>query len=414
MAIARGGLLLNILSLENWTNKKHPQLYSGNFSSHLMPQKILFIRTDTGTFDPRVFKESTTLAAAGYDVRFFGWDRRREVTLFEDRQGVKFSRVRIPAPYGSKLLVFFLPFFWIATIRRVFIERPHAVHACDLDAFIPCVITKLLLGHVLVYDIFDHFAEKLIGVPSFVRRGVGWFDRRLMAFADAVVVTDDKRRELVISASPKRIAIIMNVPNESLVHFSMPQREMRITLCYAGGIHENRGLYQVADATRNLQGVRTIFAGWVPREQDREFLVNQEHIEFRGKVSYQDALHLVGAADVVLAFYDTSLPINALASSNKVFEAMAAGRPILTNSGTSMDSIIKEVDCGLLVPYGSSDALREAIIFLRDHPESRERLGMNGRRAFVETYNWSTMAERLVELYTSFLTPASSKSIPCD
>jgi glycosyltransferase involved in cell wall biosynthesis len=136
---------------------------------------------------------------------------------------------------------------------------------------------------------------------------------------------------------------------------------------------------------------------------DREFLEAQQHLRFLGKLDYADSLALIRGSHAVLALYDPRWPINRMASSNKVFEAMAAGRPVITNEETTMARIVRDEHCGCLVPYGDLAALRRSIESLRDTPAHRETLGMNGYQAFRERYHWGIMETRLKDLYGMLL-----------
>jgi glycosyltransferase involved in cell wall biosynthesis len=40
---------------------------------------------------------------------------------------------------------------------------------------------------------------------------------------------------------------------------------------------------------------------------------------------------------------------------------------------------------------------------LRDKPELRKRLGTNGRKAFLEKYNWNLMEDKLFAVYDTLL-----------
>jgi len=359
---------------------------------------ILFIRTDPGTIEPRIVKQALTLVRAGYEVSVFGWDRRRQYQRAEELNQIKFQRSTIPAPYGSKFLLFVLPLFWLHAFIHVVRARPDVVHACDLDAFIPALVMKPLLRYVLVYDIFDHFAEKISGVPVWVRKIVARFDRFAMSFADAVIVTDENRRNIVNGAMISRVEVIMNVPPAHSLMIQDPGGR-RLRLSYAGVIHEHRGLYLLAEAVRDLVDVEVTLAGWIPRTVDREFLKRQHKISFLGKLPYEKSLELLASSDTILALYDPSLPINALASSNKIFEAMSVARPVITNFMTTMAPIVEEEQCGLLIEYGDVDSLRNAIIRLKDNPTLRKKLGGNGYRAFKGKYNWGFMEKRLETLY---------------
>jgi len=76
---------------------------------------------------------------------------------------------------------------------------------------------------------------------------------------------------------------------------------------------------------------------------------------------------------------------------------------MITNIETTMAPIVREEDCGCLVPFGDIRALRETVLCLRDHPDVRDRLGQNGYAAFKKKYNWRLMEERLDGLYRLIL-----------
>lgn len=359
---------------------------------------VLFVRTDAATLEPRILKESSSLARAGYRVRVLGWDRRRAYPAQETVDGVTFVRSRIRAPYGSKALALVLPLFWFRALAEIVRVRPAVVHACDLDGYVPAIFGAALVRSALVYDIFDMFAEKVTGLPAWLRRAIGAVDRFLMRRADAVIVTDTTRRALIDHVPLRRLEVVMNVP-PTVPGVPLPRAEGPLRVCFTGNIHEHRGLMFMADALRGLEGVEAVFAGWPTRKRDEDYLRAQSHIRYLGKLPYAESLALAARSDVCLAFYDPKLPINALASSNKVFEAMAVHRPVVTNRETTMAPLVEEAQCGLLVPYGDVGALRRSLVVLRDDPELRQRLGANGMAAFRRAYNWDVMEERLLGLY---------------
>ena len=73
---------------------------------------------------------------------------------------------------------------------------------------------------------------------------------------------------------------------------------------------------------------------------------------------------------------------------NKVFEAMMCGIPLVTNIAAD---IVNEIGFGIIVKYDNIKEIKNAIITLRDNNTLRLRLGLNGRKAYLEKYNWSTM-----------------------
>lgn len=360
---------------------------------------VLFLRTDACVFDPRIQKEAASLRRHGYSVFVFGWDRQSEYPPAETIHDVLYTRTRIPAPYGSNLLAFVLPIFWIRAVGEIVRRRPDVVHACDLDALIPALAAKLVMRLTVVYDIFDSFADKVSGLTDGMRAIVRKCDHAIMRFPEAIIVTDENRKKLLTGVRVRSLFVIMNVPAAAAMPVVLEDRSSRLRICYAGVVHQHRGLREIAEAVRGLEGIETSFAGWIPRPEDREFLEEQENIRFLGKLSYEDSLRLLATTDVILALYDPAIPINRMASSNKIFEAMSVSRPVITNVETTMAAIVREEECGCLVPYGDVRALRDTIIRLRDDRELVSRLGANGNAAFKSKYNWETMEVRLIELY---------------
>jgi glycosyltransferase involved in cell wall biosynthesis len=361
--------------------------------------RVLFLRTDPANFDPRVLKETSSLAAAGYEVTVFGWDRARRHPAAERIGAVAVRRSRIPAPYGSKLLLFLLPLWWLSAVDAARRARPSVVHACDMDALVPALAARWLFGARVVYDIFDHFADKISGVPGFVRSLLRWIDGLLTRRADLVIVTDEHRRRLLPAAVGVPVGIIMNVPPLVDAAGVRTPGKGPVRLCYAGVIHEHRGLRLIAEAIGGIEGIETTFAGWIPRPVDADFLHGQPKISYIGKIPYAEAIKLMGNSDIILALYDPAVPINRVASSNKVFEAMAVGVPVISNSETTMAGLIDRISCGVTIPYGDAALLKETILRLRDDQGTRVRMGGNGRLAHTQEFNWSVMESRLLKYY---------------
>ena len=77
---------------------------------------------------------------------------------------------------------------------------------------------------------------------------------------------------------------------------------------------------------------------------------------------------------------------------------MVCGRPIICIRGTYCAEITEREAVGLAVEY-SVEALKKAIIKLRDDPQLRERMGRNALNAAITKYNWQIEEKKLVELY---------------
>ena len=66
-----------------------------------MPARVVFVRSKSPAgIEPRLAKEATSLARAGYEVHAILWDRTRSFPPREIRDGIRIHRYHLQAPEG--------------------------------------------------------------------------------------------------------------------------------------------------------------------------------------------------------------------------------------------------------------------------------------------------------------------------
>ena len=83
----------------------------------------------------------------------------------------------------------------------------------------------------------------------------------------------------------------------------------------------------------------------------------------------------------------------------KLFEYMLAGLPIVASNLPRLSEIVIEVQCGILVDPSQPEAIAEALQWLLEHPTEAQAMGKRGRQAVLQTYNWNSQAQLLLDLY---------------
>jgi glycosyltransferase involved in cell wall biosynthesis len=121
------------------------------------------------------------------------------------------------------------------------------------------------------------------------------------------------------------------------------------------------------------------------------------NILFMPPVAKKEMGEILSAADACLAilkpldWYKTTYP-------NKVFDYMAAGKPVVL----AIDGVIREVveshRAGIAVPPGNPQALAEAVQRLADDPQAAREMGVAGRKAVQDCYNRQQFSLRLAEI----------------
>ena len=175
---------------------------------------------------------------------------------------------------------------------------------------------------------------------------------------------------------------------------------------YVGRLVEEKG---IIDAVRALaetpSDVTMLVAGDGPLRSAIEQLAAQLNVLSRlrlvGNVAPHELPTLMNALNVLLLPSRTT-PTWKEQYGRVIIEAHACGIPVIgSNSGAIPDVI---GDGGIIVSEGDPRQLADAILWIRDHPESGSKMGMNGRVNALANCTWRAVAERMRFIYRNVVT----------
>jgi glycosyltransferase involved in cell wall biosynthesis len=178
---------------------------------------------------------------------------------------------------------------------------------------------------------------------------------------------------------------------------------------YAGHLYTWKGVDVLLEAIARLPHVRGLIVGGHRAEPDlartqsvADRLGIAERVSFSGLVEPARVAELLTQADVLVLPNPASAISTRYTSPLKLFEYMAAGRPIVATDLPSIREILRDGVNALLVEPGDPIALASAIDRLLKDPELAARLA---RAALdeVPNYSWDRRAERLEALFTETL-----------
>lgn len=85
--------------------------------------------------------------------------------------------------------------------------------------------------------------------------------------------------------------------------------------------------------------------------------------------------------------------------SNKLFEAMLCGLPVICTDYDYFKRIVEQNRCGLCInPYKKSELIN-AVTYLLEHPGEAREMGKRGKRLIERKYNWKTQEQVLFHIY---------------
>jgi glycosyltransferase involved in cell wall biosynthesis len=233
-------------------------------------------------------------------------------------------------------------------------------------------------------------------------------ERYAVARATRVLVVIDEAAEHLraLGVPEQRIDVVSNTP--PLARLSHPRAQAKppgaaIEIVYLGFLEAPRGISEAIEAVAQLRragvavSLHLIGDGRdapLFRAQAERLGVAGEGVRFHGRVPHRAALQLVGRADIGIVphrrgeYWDTTI-------SNKLFDYMAAGLPVVTSDAAPSARIVRDTGCGEVYCSGDVESLVAAIHRLLD-PGIRTRLGECGREAVRQRFHWERDAAVLV------------------
>jgi glycosyltransferase involved in cell wall biosynthesis len=131
--------------------------------------------------------------------------------------------------------------------------------------------------------------------------------------------------------------------------------------------------------------------GWLARELARD---RPPGLTWERWVPYASLGAEVGRAAICLGIFGESAKA-ARVVPNKVWQAMAAGRPVVTADTPAVREVLEDGRTALLVPPANPAALAAALALLAGDGALRERIGAAGRRVYLERGSPPVVAARL-------------------
>jgi glycosyltransferase involved in cell wall biosynthesis len=180
--------------------------------------------------------------------------------------------------------------------------------------------------------------------------------------------------------------------------------ENRRLAVYTGHLYTGRGIELLIDLARKMKDHFFLIVGGSDSDiaRFRNETEGMENLEFVGFKPPALMFTYLRAADVLLMPYSETIHVHgggntaAFASPMKMFEYMAAGRPILASTLPVLKEVLKDEVNALLLPCDQTNAWIDALRRLAQQPEFANSIAQQARLD-VEQYTWENRAQRFVE-----------------
>jgi glycosyltransferase involved in cell wall biosynthesis len=377
--------------------------------------RVLMLLSNAYDPDPRVRQEAVSLLGMGCDIRILAWDRDLKAAARQSMDGVDVERVFVPSTHGRgitqvfRYALVYWKFLWRG-LRTPF----DVVHCHDLDTLPIGVVLGTLKRKPVVYDAHESFADMLAGsVPRIAQRVLAAFEGVLMRRSALVITVGEKLRRYLESRGARHSVVVGNWKRVGdFVRTPAQNQELRRRLGVPDGalfvvcvtqLRPDRKLEELLGAAAVCPDAYVLIAGSGGLEaRVREAAAANPRIIYTGFVSGRTIADYTCAADAIYYGFDPDNPNARFSAPNKLYEALAAGRPLITGDFGEIADVVREAGCGIVLPEYSIDEVRRALMTLSD-TGLRATMAANAARAGRTSFNWETGEEVLYREYSALM-----------
>lgn len=267
----------------------------------------------------------------------------------------------------------------------------------------------------VVYDARDIYVDagNLARLPGPARRVVGWQERRWARRASRVITVNRPYAEVMASRWGLELPlIVLNCsyryeparPRDRRFHRLLGLADETAVVLYQGGLSPDRGIEQLVDAIARIPDAVLVLMGYGRLRAALEDRAADPALGGRVRlappVAPGELLDWISAADIVAMPIQPSTLNHRLTTPNKLFEALAAGVPVIASDLPGMAPTVLDAGAGLLVDPTDPAAIADAIRRLLDDPAERAAMAERALAAAHDRYHWEAQADILLAEYS--------------
>jgi glycosyltransferase involved in cell wall biosynthesis len=385
-------------------------------------KSILFIWKELYPWDVRVEKFCRAFRDTGFNVTILsrwnpGYPEREEI------DGLQIIRVGFGKPASFSLPVSPNP-IWYKYINS-FVKENKPSLIISRDIMLAEAAGRIARKHNIpsIIDIAEHYPAVMKGWKKYRERKIynllvhqlgmpETFERRSIRHSDGIIVVCREHQQRMLQEfnySADNIAIVHNTPEQSdFVNLRLGSRPIPQVYAYHGSVMSERNLSTFLKGFINAARVNTDIefdiAGSGEELDDLKALASDagmaNRIHFYGKYNHSRMNEFYNRMDIGVLPYRLDDHIHNTIS-NKFFDYMAAGKPVIVSKAVPMLRLLEEYPAGMAIDCDSVDTITSTILKISDN--DLKQMSENGINAVREKYNWETDKKLLLDFINKYV-----------
>lgn len=347
----------------------------------------------------------------------YGFFKKRNEII----NGVKVIRtLLIPRGKGGGIRLFLNYFSWafFASIRAFFLafqDKFDAVMVHEpspITQGFPAIVIKKIQKIPLHFWVLDLWPESLTSAGGIKNKTVLSFFTGIVKYiynnSDKILISSKGFKESILAKGnyEDKLIYFPNWAEDSILkgdsNYPIPELPQGFKILFAGNIGVAQDVNSIIKAAFILKenlDINFVFIGDGRSKQELEDFVMINHlsktVHFMGRFPIDAMKTFFSKADVLLVSLKDELIFNVTVPA-KLQAYLCTQKPILGILNGEGSELIKDINCGLSVSAGDSEALAKEIIKLYAmSSEERDNFGKNGFKYFEENFTMNKCIDNL-------------------
>ncbi len=327
--------------------------------------------------------------------------------------GIEVVIVNLKQSNKHSLLYRFFTFTMFSIISIYFaLFRRYDIVVCSsgpITIGLPGLIAKWVRGKKFVFEVRDLWPEGAIQLGlirnKFLIKISYWFEKICYFNSSFIVTCSEGMSQNVLERYPK--LEVITIPNASDVNlfsnknesFVLPEwAEGKNIFVYTGSLGLMDNCIQILKGIElnNAQNCVFVFIG---EGKEKEMLIdykdkkNLTNVFFLGLIPKTEVISwLQNARGAFVTF--KNVPILQTSSPNKMFDAFAAGVPIIQNTKGWIMDLVNERNCGINVDPNLPQEMADSIKTLSQNTQQHLELAKNAKELGLNDFNRDLLAKK--------------------
>jgi glycosyltransferase involved in cell wall biosynthesis len=357
--------------------------------------------TNSVWFDPRVIKQIDQYSTYdGVELHIVG--KKCPMYKKEEVDRLPGHVVLVDRPKRIFRSIFInLVDFWTMS-RAIIRTNADIIHANDLDALVPAYIAARKLGCKLIYDTHEIFLQNNWIFDNWLFRHFWhFFESRIIKKVDLVVCVSNAAADYLKDYYKiPRPLVVTNCVSEHQIYNGQDKHDGFEVLMH-GKFYKGRGydLMVQAAALNNNPNIKYVFRGFGSMEKELRDFVADNHVEnvvFYPPVKTRELLSSASASHIGVAITVPYCLNFKLSVSNKIFEYLGAGLPVIMSDIPEHRYLNEKYHIGIILDELSPECLNSAVEKLYEDKSFYTECVINAKRISHEL-SWETEFNKLYQ-----------------